>query len=250
MPIKVMYVLGTGSKHDNQELRWSLRSLEKFCQDDIEPVIVGSVPDWFTGEFVKCDDKTPRKNINILHKVCKGIESGIVKGEFLFSSDDHILVNPYSFEKGPRWIKNPMLKALPESGVPSGWNRLTDATLWTLLGCGYPAIDFEQHFNTYMNTEVVGDVLNIVEYAESHNLFKKGILVPSVFNNAAIANGDHRPMGFKKDYKLDNVSKEDLDGILAEEDCYGISISDKAFESAAFMECMKEMFPKKSKWEK
>lgn len=84
MPIKVMYVLGTGSKHDNQELRWSLRSLEKFCQDDIEPVIVGSVPDWFTGEFVKCDDKTLRKNINILHKVCKGIESGIVKGEFLF----------------------------------------------------------------------------------------------------------------------------------------------------------------------
>lgn len=250
MPTKVMYVLGTGSGHDNQELRWSLRSLEKFCLDKIEPVIVGSVPDWFKGEFVCCEDPTPRKNINILYKVCRGIESEIVKGEFLFSSDDHILVKNYSFASGPRWIKNPMLKALPEKGVPSGWDRLTDATRWTLLGCGYPAIDFEQHFNTYMHTEDIDDIRGIVDYAKANGLFRKGLLVPSLFGNVALAHGDHRPMDFKPDYKLGDVSEEKLKKILSGEDTYGISINDDAFKSKPFLKCMSEMFPKKSKWEK
>lgn len=250
MKFKVMYVLGDGSSHDNQELRWSLRSLEKFCLDEVEPVVVGRVPDWFLGDSLKADDPTNRKNKNIMYKVAYGIQAGIVSGEFLFSSDDHFLVKHYSFASGPRWIKNPMLKELPVGAAATGWDRLTDATRRALLGAGYPAMDFEHHFNTYFRTEDIDLVRDIVSYAEKAGLFEKGILVPSVFNNAAIVNGSRRPMSFKRDYKFGNLGSGEMMAELARDDCFGISINDDAFNCPPFMKLMSDMFPNKSKWEK
>ena len=46
----MLYILGNGSKHDNQELRWSLRSLEKYGRNVGSIAIVGEPPEWLSPE--------------------------------------------------------------------------------------------------------------------------------------------------------------------------------------------------------
>ena len=66
--LKILYIIGTGSKYSDIELRWSLRSVEKFAQCDVQPVVVGSVPDWFKGDALPCSDKFERKEMNLNYK--------------------------------------------------------------------------------------------------------------------------------------------------------------------------------------
>ena len=94
MPTKILYIVGTGSKNCDWELRWSLRSLDKYALDDVEPVVVGNVPEWFAGDALPCSDKFDRKEKNINRKIMKAIEAKLVEGEFQISADDHFWIRP------------------------------------------------------------------------------------------------------------------------------------------------------------
>ena len=90
---------------DSLELRYTLRSYAEHAPD-WEPVLVGhSFPEWYTGQRVIADQ---RSNVHdeILWKVfqfCNEVEPG----EFVYSTDDTMLLQPWSFE--PRIVaKSPI----------------------------------------------------------------------------------------------------------------------------------------------
>ena len=59
----IVYILGTGSKHDNIELRMSLRSICKYGQNIGRVIVAGDPVDWLSDDVVKI--KIPVKYIGL-----------------------------------------------------------------------------------------------------------------------------------------------------------------------------------------
>ena len=97
----ILYVLGSGSKWNNNELRYSLRSLEKFGKNVSNVYIIGQDPGFLSDKvtLVKIGDCFGVKAKNILNKICEAVEYTNIGEEFLLSSDDHFYIKETDFDK-------------------------------------------------------------------------------------------------------------------------------------------------------
>jgi len=87
--ISVIYPLGTGSKWQNNELRYSLRSLSKISGIG-DVFIVGEKPAWVQNVIhIPCKDIPFRKEYSIYTKIMAAVEDRRVSNCFLFMNDDH-----------------------------------------------------------------------------------------------------------------------------------------------------------------
>ena len=87
--ISVIYPLGTGSKWQNNELRYSLRSLSKISGIG-DVFIVGEKPDWLRNIIhIPRKDIPFRKEYSIYTKIMAAVNDDRVSNCFLFMNDDH-----------------------------------------------------------------------------------------------------------------------------------------------------------------
>lgn len=113
------------SQSDYSELKYSLRSIERFYRNN-EVVIIGEkLPDWITNiTWIKVEDITNRKQLTIKYKILAALEYA---DEIYFMNDDVYLLEPPTFkyyyhgdlisvgESGAR----PLLKQLQAMGKPT-----------------------------------------------------------------------------------------------------------------------------------
>lgn len=90
--IDVVYVLGNESKHNNNELKFSLRSLEKHCSGFNNIYLIGERPWWITGIKHYPHKDTQPKAISILNKIKYACKLQTLSDQFLFINDDHFFV--------------------------------------------------------------------------------------------------------------------------------------------------------------
>ena len=120
----ILYTLGKGSAWQDNELRYSLRSIEKYGKNVGRIYIVG---DWCPGfinrdkvTFIKCEQPYKDKFKNILYSIVYACEHSDIAEEFLLSSDDHFYMQPTDFDDYPYWLKS---DDLPSSDCISGYKR-------------------------------------------------------------------------------------------------------------------------------
>lgn len=89
----IMYPLGNGSRYNDDELRYSLRSVEKHLKGYDRVFIVGRLPHWVRKESVVHipKDDVGRKHESIYLKIMAAIDAGISE-VFQFWNDDHFLL--------------------------------------------------------------------------------------------------------------------------------------------------------------
>lgn len=243
--LKILYVVGTGSAHDDAELKWSLRSLNRFSLTEVEPVVVGRVPEWFAGESLPCDDPFNRKEKNILRKIVYAASKGLVNGEFQISADDHFWLRPVDLSQLPVYWRQGIL---PEYRDGNNYEKALDGTRRVLLENGYPAINTTVHCNQWVHTDDFADVYRLLDSAEAVPFAKEyGLVNWAVFPNVGIVKR-RRPIRFKHDIKLGDVSAEDLKSVT--DSSLIMSINDDAFKSEAFVKYMETEFSGKSRWER
>ena len=260
---KILYVIGNGSRNNNQELKWSLRSLDKYVVDDIQPVIVGTVPEWFKGDAVECQDPTDRKAKNIEHKIEVAIDKKLVEGRFQVSSDDHFWMRPVQLEKLPICWRQSVLPKWDGKG--NNYDAGLAGTRELLLGCGYSAINTSCHINHWadsndlpavwqvtrrLNNAIAGGAWYSDQGLEDLKLADKfGINPAAMWPNLMIGSGrpDRLRVAYRPDIKFGNIDGEELEK-YKNRAC--ISINDDAFLSRAFIALMEEKFSGKSRWEK
>lgn len=92
--IDVLCPLGTGSQHDNIELRYNLRSLEKNFKNLGKVFIVGYKPKWAKNiVHVPCEDLyNDNKDANLFTKIYQGCKREDLSENFLRISDDQLLL--------------------------------------------------------------------------------------------------------------------------------------------------------------
>ena len=89
------------SKHDDEELRYALRSIDKFFEHG-RIFIVGQKPKWLKNvEFIECED-FPQRESSIVNKILLACENGISEN-FVRWDDDHFGLKPVELK---HWWKN------------------------------------------------------------------------------------------------------------------------------------------------
>lgn len=93
--VDVVYPLSNGSTWQDNELRYSLRSLDKFARNLGRVFVVGRKPAWLTGvvHIPARDNPMVNKDANIINKIRLAIAAGISE-RFIFASDDQFLAAP------------------------------------------------------------------------------------------------------------------------------------------------------------
>ena len=90
----VVIPLGTGSRWQDNELRFCLRSIEKNLSGVNEVVIVGEKPKWLTNvRHIPCKDVPGKKEFSIFTKINAAISEG-VSDPFIFTNDDIFFIKP------------------------------------------------------------------------------------------------------------------------------------------------------------
>lgn len=105
----IVYVIGTGSKWDNNELKYSLRSICKYGKGLGKVFIVGDeLPKFINRDEVWFlqwpDNPNDSPYRNVYNKIAAFFQYRMVD-EFLLSSDDHFFLQPVDFDHWPVHFK-------------------------------------------------------------------------------------------------------------------------------------------------
>lgn len=91
-PVDAVFVIGSGSKNGNEELRYALRNLEANCPFVRRVYISGECPSWINKASVKHiqwpDRYDHAKDANIIDKLRRACEDADIAKNVLFCSDD------------------------------------------------------------------------------------------------------------------------------------------------------------------
>lgn len=166
-PVDVVYALGTGSIWQDNELRYSLRSLEKYALDLGRVFIVGEKPPWLTGVVhipVK-DTCRCNKDANIINKVRAAIKAGCTE-RFIFASDDQCLLAPVRLADLPAYASGD-LAAKQEWGKGKWWRRMWATRDW-LVAHSLPARNFDVHLFQPHSATAFKKITDEAPYASSN----------------------------------------------------------------------------------
>ena len=88
----LVYILGKGSCWEDNELRFSLRSVEKFFKYN-KIFIIGERPEWLTGvTFIDAEDTDSCKLVNARNKYLIGAKHPAISKDFILMNDDFFIL--------------------------------------------------------------------------------------------------------------------------------------------------------------
>ena len=244
----IVYVVGKGSRVNNLELRMSLRSICRFGRNVGKVIVVGAPPKWVSDAAIKVDveDKYPYKHSNIMICLERLVDMGIVKGEFLYSSDDHFYVKVSDFANYPYYIKSERLResVRRNDDFYKYHKSLVDTRLF-LERHGFPAKNYSQHCNTHMVSTVFSDYKTLL-----HETYKLTYGVePTSFVMNIWSTLPNAPTAVpRNDVKICRAQTvEDIKEQIGSRECF--SIGDAVFKSRAIREFFSSTYPRKCVFE-
>ena len=245
----IVYIVGNGSIDDNLELRNSLRSIEKFGRNVGRVIVAGIPPEFLSDAVIKLRvlDKYPYKHSNILTCIENVVKTGLVHGDFLYSSDDHFYVKPTDFDNYPVYKKaDELRKNVAYSDQYFKYHRSLVDTRLLLQKHNFPICNYSQHCNTHMNADIIKEYDWLLH--ESYTL-KYGVEPTSLIMNVWQTKPNAPKTTMRKDLKV-GIEKTvgGLVNLIGDKECF--SIGDNSLCGHAVKDFFAKMYPNKSKYEK
>ena len=157
--IDVVYSLGTGSNWDNNEIRYSLRSLERYAKGLGKIFIVGEFPLFLCKDIqhIKAHDMfNPNQNAdgNIITKVLAACAQQSLSENFMFINDDHILLKKLTLSSLPAFHKGDMNTFPPHTWTLNYWRSRLKRTMEILNQKSMTAYHFDCHTPILFNKKL------------------------------------------------------------------------------------------------
>jgi GT2 family glycosyltransferase len=167
-PIDLVYVLGSGSKWGNMEMRYSLRSVEKNLSGYRNIYVVGDNPGFLTDQviFIPYRDEIGPKNAdgNMTRKILRAcIEEGL-SDWFLFMNDDFIINRPVKAAEVPWYHKGDMATFSPQYWSTELYRKRLRRTMEVLKGNGLSTLMYDYHAPMLMNKHDFPKVMAEFDY--------------------------------------------------------------------------------------
>ena len=226
--IDILYIKGSKSPNNDDELRYSLRSLINI-KDKGRVFITGNRPVFVQNIIhTPCDDIGCRM-INHWWKVTQTILQTDISDDFVLMYDDIFFLKEVELSKYPFYNMGQLGEHI--TGTPQYRKNLEEARIW-LYNHGHNRIDFELHVPIIYNRE---------KFLKLRDVFEPYIDKPvapaprSIYGNIY-----NLPTEYREDLKI--RSKNDKIGDV---DCF--STSDEAFKHV--LPLLKEKFPERCEYE-
>lgn len=255
----VVYILGNESPWDNNELRYSLRSVEKYLKGYNNIFIVGSAPLFifpsieddstcclsFTGgpviHWIKHEDNMNlTKERRIMEKVKFACEQEVISDNFLFMNDDMFFLNPINANEFPNYYKGTLLNSARKRSEDRYKRALMNAHNH-LTKAGHTALNFDTHAPIIYNKKNFLEVMNCVNW-ETLTAKRDGYVVKSLYANSLKLEGVFQP-----DCKIDQPMMPKLirDKIV-DRDFFSVGDHGLTDEMKKILD---ELYPEPSIWE-
>jgi hypothetical protein len=232
--MKALYILGTGSGWANNEMRYSLRSLQE-CTEVSEVVVVGSTPPWLkTAHHIPCRDMGRNKLRNTIEKLRVACESGYLDEPFLRMNDDFFFNHRHT--SFPLYAKRRLKDTVNrDKGKEGYYYKATRNTLTMLVDHGISnPYDFSIHFPLVMESEKVLNVMRTFP-PEEHGAYLFGTVYANIYNSTKpIIRPDFKVWAWKDEFSLSSF----------------ISTDNGAVMQTSFREWIAARFPNPSRYER
>lgn len=241
----VVYVLGTGSRWNNNEIRFSLRSIEQNLRDVGNVFIVGELPG-----FLQNVVHIPAKDIfdpainadgNIITKVLTACEDERLSDDFLFINDDHLVLQETNISNVPPFHKGDMTSFEPKYWELNFWRKRLKRTMEVLSGEHYTTYHFDCHTPIIFNKHIFKEAVRRFNYADGIGYTMKSLYGNLVYKDMGVLLKNEKKTIFKN-YTLSEIN-ERLQGVrFMSFNDYGLNKSLKLW--------LIENFGQQSKYEK
>lgn len=231
--IDVVIPLGTGSRWKDNELRYTLRSIQKFLAGYRDIVIVGAPRKWLTGvRYIEAKEDYTRKERCIFEKTLLACQDPDISDTFLFTNDDIFLTQPIDISQVKYWYSGTVKNLLSMS---QGLYQNTVAnTLKYLQKKGYPDKHFDIHVPILYEKEKYLQLLQ-VDWERDH-------IIKSLYCNSNHIEGEPmRDLKFGRPFTRPEIKKA-IDGRMF------FSISEQGTNDG-IKELLQELYPEKSIYE-
>lgn len=222
---------------DHMELKYTLRSIERFLTGYGNIYLVGYKPEWCQNVIhIPHTDYGTKPNINIKDKLMAACNTLGVSEEFLYFNDDHILTQPFGAENFPFFYDGLLFDRIHKKNQ-TAYNKLVEDT-FNALGT------YRYLFYYDVHVPIRVDTFSFKEIMLRYDWSKNGFLVKSLYaNNIPIK--DAKPL---KDIKISRPIREKAQWLEIIRNNPVVS-TDAGALNDLFVEVMEEMFPEKSKYE-
>lgn len=169
-PTDLVYVLGSGSKWNNNELRFSLRSVEKNLKGVGKIYVVGENPGYFTDKiiYIYYPDPLGGRNAdgNMALKILRACSEENLSDNFLFMNDDFIINREMEVSEIPWLHKNDMATRPEEYWNREFYRKRLRRTFEVLQERNLPTIQYDYHAPMLMNKHEFPKVMEQFDYKE------------------------------------------------------------------------------------
>lgn len=173
-----LYILGKGSIFNNDELRYSLRTLERFVSGISRVVLVGENPGFLSEKvnYHQLQDVQGNKEYRISQKIMTACLNNWVGDDFLFLNDDFFFVKKINANNYPNYYKG-NLKFSKNNG---GYQKALSDTANYLTKIEATTYHFDVH------TPIIYNKQKFIDLAPHFQESKKaiyGFVVKSIYAN-------------------------------------------------------------------
>lgn len=104
----LLYIVRQSGWGYDEELRYSLRSVEKHARNIGRVFVCGDIPEWLSDEVItiSCDNPFDRKAKNLTYRLNYAMEHSDIGERFLLSSDDIFHLQDFDCDNYPHYWKN------------------------------------------------------------------------------------------------------------------------------------------------
>lgn len=183
--IDVVYPLGNGSRWKNNELRYSLRSIEKYLSGFRNVYIIGEKPSFLQNVIhIPYPDKHQIPDRNIMEKVLQACNHPYVSDPFIFFNDDHYLLSPFQADQFPYYYEGTLKQKQEKRGLDGYGLRLKN-TYEYLKSKNLPILCYDIHTPILYRKQAFIDHVASVPWDTT----KHGFVLKSLYANAIKAEG-------------------------------------------------------------
>lgn len=234
----IVYLLGTGTNWANNEIRFSLRSLQKHAEKFGDLFIVGEDPGFLHGfTHIAMKDAHPKnKARNIYEKIMAACKDPRVSDNFFYVHDDHFFMENFKMEKYPYYYMGTMDDYLARANTFSSYTKAIANTKQVLEASGLPQIFFQPHRPIVINKRKFIKVMAKYDWT-----IENGYMIKSLYcNTLGIAGEPTKDCNITRQFSLRELNKV-LDGhaVFSTRDSFSQDLRD----------FMRKTFPDKSMWE-
>jgi hypothetical protein len=230
--------LGFGSRNNDIELRYCLRSIEKHLSGYGDIFLIGHKPKWVNNVIhipAEDEQRTWWKERNIYRKILLACEDPRVSDDFLFMNDDHYLLADFVAGEFPYYYEA-FLSRITIRDDQYGATARNTAALFNHNPCHY-----DIHCPIVYNKEVFKLAFEGVDWEKKH-----GYCIKTVYCNYLFKHFEHREY---PDLKIDQpLSIDKIAALLNVRSWF--SIGNKSLDLGGSMAgVLEQLYKTKSKFE-